>query len=188
MVNLILRLRGMTETGSSDYTLGSVTYWTDNHLQDVLDLYRTDLERVPLRSAPEYVGGATVYYDYYTPEGSENFEESGTGVEAWAVRDGDGVLIATADYTVNYLNGHIRFDTDQAGQARYLRARFYDLSRAAAHVWRQKAAHVASKFDLSTDNHSLTRSQLIKHYLEMAGYYDRQAGPTHGTLVRSDLY
>ena len=188
MANLILRLRAMTQTATGDYLLGSVSYWTDEHLQDVLDQYRTDMERCLLRSEPEYVDGASVYYDYYTPPGSGNFEELGSGVEAWAVRDGNGALIATADYTINYLNGHIRFDTNQAGQARYLRARFFDLNRAAADVWRQKAAHVALRYDIQTDNHRLTRSQMRAACLEMATYYDRQAGPTHGQLVRSDLY
>jgi hypothetical protein len=187
MGNLITRLRGMTETTASDYTLGSETYWSDDQLQDLLDTYRTDFERVALRSVTEYVDGDSLYYDYYTPVGTGNFEEVDTGVVAWAIRDSDGAVVSTDEYAVNYVNGHIRFTSDQDGETYYLRARMFDLNRAAADVWRQKAAHVAKRYDIKTDNHTLTRSQMRQACLEMADYYTRQAGGVHTQFVRRDL-
>lgn len=187
MANLIVRLRAMTHTTSSDYTLGAVDYWSDEQLQDILDQHRTDVERAALRSEPEYVDSDSVYYDYYVPAGLSDFEEADTGTEAWAVRDGDGTTISTDDYAANYVNGHIRFTSDQDGEPYYLRARAYDLNKAAAEVWRQKAAHYAGRFDIKTDNHSLSRSQLIKQALQMAAFYDRQGGVTVSKLQRTDL-
>ena len=60
---------------------------------------------------------------------------------------------------------------------------------AAAEVWRQKASHHSGAFDFSTDNHSVTRSQVYKHCLEMAQYYQSQSGDSVVSvpMYRSDM-
>jgi hypothetical protein len=66
----------------------------------------------------------------------------------------------------------------------------YDLQSAAADVWRRKASHVApTSFDFSTDNHSVSRSQVYQHCLEMAEFYeDRGANSIQVVpMFRSDL-
>jgi hypothetical protein len=185
MTNLLLRLRSMTSAGTADYALAGVTYWTDNHLQDRLDNCRVDLNRVPLSYEAEYDGGTAIYKDYYAPVG--NLEEASGDAAVWSVEDGDGDEAGTANYTVDYIRGVVRFTADQGGTAYYLRARSYNLNRAAALVWRTKAAHYAERFDVSTDNHRLTRSQLIKQCLDMAKAYEIEAGPMVAKMVRSDL-
>jgi hypothetical protein len=185
MANLITRLRAMTNTGTAEYTVGTVTYWDDSQLQDHLDAHRTDIDGLVLKSASETVDGATIYRDYYAP--FQDFEEASTGSEAWAVLDASGSEISTDDYVVNYVNGHIRFNVNTGNATRTLRGRSYDMNRAAAQVWRQKAAHVADRFDVKTDNHSLSRSQLMKNYLEMARQYEADAGVQVVPMRRSDL-
>ena len=37
MTNLVARVRALTGAGTAEYTAGSVTYWTDDHLQTILD-------------------------------------------------------------------------------------------------------------------------------------------------------
>lgn len=185
MATLITRLRAMTNAGTADYAVGGRSYWPDDDLQAVLDAHRTDLNGLVLESAGEAVDGATIYRDYYAPY--QDFEEAASGAEAWAVLDASGAAIPEADYAVNYANGHIRFHADQGNAPRRLRARSYNLNGAAGQVWRLKAAHVADRFDLATDNHRLSRSQLIKQYLEMARQYEAYAGVRVAPMRRSDL-
>ena len=186
MTNLILRLRGMTAAGSADYSVGGVDYWTDDQLQDRLDMARQDLNRVPLVPSSEYQGGTALYYDYYAPVG--NLEEyDTTNAAVFQVEDGDGDAAGTADYTADYLRGVIRFGSDQAGTAWYIRARTYNMNAAASMVWYDKAAHYAGQFDVKTDNHDLKRSQLLDQALKMAARYEVNSGIGSAKMVRSDL-
>jgi hypothetical protein len=71
-----------------------------------------------------------------------------------------------------------------------LTGRSYDIYAAAADIWRRKAAHYASSsFDFSTDNHSIKRSQVYKHCLEMAEHYESMSSDAieFTDLFRGDL-
>jgi hypothetical protein len=186
MYNLVNRLRQMGDAAESEYTLGNETFWTSDHLQTVLDQHRQDVYREPLKVAAVYNnGGSAIYQDYYFD--CANAEEAASGSAAWEVENSLGSAIGTADYTVNYEARHIRFTADTAGTAYYLTYRTYDLERAAAIVWERKAASVASRaWDASTDNHSLSRQQIIQNYQNMARYYRSQAKPRMHILERSD--
>ena len=48
MANLIIRLRGMVQSGTADYTVAGSAYWTDDQLQDGLDKYRRDIVNVAI--------------------------------------------------------------------------------------------------------------------------------------------
>jgi hypothetical protein len=47
----------------------------------------------------------------------------------------------------------------------------YDLYRAAAEGWRQKAGMVAEEFDFEAEGGSFSRSQKYRNYLAMAARY-----------------
>ena len=47
----------------------------------------------------------------------------------------------------------------------------WDMHRAAADVWSEKAAVLASKFDFSTDGQSFQRSQLYQQACQQARYH-----------------
>jgi hypothetical protein len=64
--------------------------------------------------------------------------------------------------------------------------RSYNVNLAAADVWRKKAAHYATAYDVSTDNHSLKRSQLIQHCQVMAREFEARGGPASVTMERGD--
>src|SRR5690606_26605129 len=130
-------------------------------------------------------GGTAVYYDYYAPQGY--WEEATGGTAVWQVQDSTGTDPGTANYTVNYESGHIRFTADTGGASYYLTARRYDVHRAAAEVWRRKAANVANRADWSSDNHSVKASQVRQSYLQMASYYEKQAPARVVRLFRGDL-
>jgi hypothetical protein len=174
MATIILELRGMTDAGTADFTAGTVTYWTDDHLQTILDRNVRLMERTPLVAFPRYdsTGGTLQYFEYRSTYGNI---ESGTP-PVFGLSDGSGSAVGTSGYTADYTQGVFTFTADQGGTSYYLTGRSYDLNMAAGAVYRQKAAKAASYFDFSTDNHSVKRSALVKQYLSMAEYYESQSG------------
>lgn len=186
MVNLITRLRSMTEAGAVDYNIAGVTHWTDVQLQGILDGHRSQLARSALNPEYEYVAeGSAVYKDYFTEH--RNFEEAAGGAAVWDVEDGQGESVGTASYTVNYEAGHIRFTTDTEGTAYYLTARTFDMKRAAAEVWERKASHAAKGYFFTADGASYHREQVYEHCLKMAEQYRENAGVRVVRMFRSDV-
>jgi len=190
MADLITRLRSMGDAGTADYTLGSETYWTDDQLQDVLDGHRDDIRRERLMMAPEVAAGNVTEYREFVWRGGGDVEGAASGSEAWLVQDSTGTSYGTAGtpaYTPNYRASRLRFDADLGGTALFLSYRVFDLERAATEVWEQKAAHVSSRYDIATDNHKLSRSQLRRGYLEMAALHRRRAKVHISRRVRDDV-
>lgn len=186
MENLIVRLRGMTEAGESDYSLAGVTYWLGEQLQDVLDRNRTDIVREPLRAEPEYVGASDQeYHNYYSIH--RNLEEAPSGTPVWDVEDGTGATLGTANYSVNYEAGHIRVTAETLGTPFYLTARTYNMNRAAADVWEMKASHAAKGYDFTADGATFHRSQVYDHCMKMAQHYKGMGGMKVGRLFRGDV-
>jgi hypothetical protein len=91
--------------------------------------------------------------------------------DAPLVYDYLGGTISASSYSFNQLLGRVTFAANQSGSARMIGGTAYDLNAAAADVWRTKASHYAVAYDMSTDNHNLSRSQLHKQALSMAGMY-----------------
>ena len=60
MADLIQQLRAAADVGTADYTAGTVTYWSDDHLEDALDRHRISLYQAPLEPWPT-LGTANVY-------------------------------------------------------------------------------------------------------------------------------
>ena len=187
MEDLITRVRGLTQAGTAEYTVGTVSYFTDDHLQESLDRSRLDVYRERLEYVREYIGGGSVAYKVFAGHWGD-FEQTDGGTAIFFIADSHGDKIGTADYSVDYQSGVITFDDDQGGSARYLTGRSYDIYAAAAHTWRQKASFYAiTSFDFSTDNHSIKRSQLKTQAEQMANYYANQARLNVVTMVRSDV-
>ena len=183
MANIISTFRGMTNAGTADYTGGTATYWTDDQLQDVLDKHRSDFYHREMQSVGEYsTAGAVVTTRYYL--GSFNVE-SGTAV--FYIQNAEGTtLTETTDYTIDYSLGLVTFVSNTSGLDYFATYRSYDLNRAAAEVWRMKAAHYASFFNFSTHGHSIHKGELRKYALEMADYYTQAGGARGVDLDRSD--
>lgn len=178
MADLILRLRGMTDAGATDYQVAGAYYWSDKHLQDILDANRAKVRLEPMQAIPSYGVGTVLYTEYLT--GLADWENSPT------IQDSTYGTVSSSGYTFDAITGAITFTADQAGSARYITGAIYDLPAAAAMVWRKKAAHYAGMYDISTDNHSLKRSQLVQHCLNMAAQYETQGGAGVIQLERGD--
>lgn len=184
---LLSTLRGYTDAGTADYsqTGGTAVFWDDDQLQAVLDRHRMDVRRIEL--SPHYTvgaGGTAIYQDYYS--GYENFEATTGGTAIFVVEDGTGADAGTALWSADYARGVVTFAANTLGTAYYLTGRSYDLYGAAADVWRTKAGQAAAIYDISTDNHSLSRSQIMEHAMEMCQYYTGLAGPQVTTLLSDD--
>ena len=176
MSNLITELRGMTEAGTADYTISGSAYWSDDQLQDVLDIHRTDIIYEQLQLYPVHIAsGSLSYQDYRSSYGF--FEATSGGTSILYLQDGTGANIGTANYTTDTRRGQFQFSSDQGGSVYYMTGRSYDLQAAAADVWRKKAAHYApTSFNFSTDNHSISRAQVYQHCKEMADFFENQGG------------
>lgn len=189
MANLITELRGLAEAGTADYSVTSTTYWTDDQLQDVLDLHRRDVIFEPLQMYPVQIAGGSISYQDY--RSSYGFYEATTGgTSILYLQDSTGANIGTANYTPDYRRGQFQFSADQAGSVYYLTGRSYDIQASAADVWRRKAAHHApTSFDFTTDNHTIHRSQVYQHCKEMADFFDGQSSASIQTvsMFRSDM-
>ena len=186
MAAVIDEIRLRCELGTADYSVNGSTYWTDDQIQIELDRYRVVVSEENLHIESEYTTGTVEYKDYYWRKAFVEEYDASNG-EIFHLEDGGGTVIGTANYTVNYEAQHIRFSADQAGSARYLSYRAYDVDRVASNIWRKKAAHVAQRFDIASDNHNIKASQLKQHYLDMARQYAKSAHVNTVKMVRGDL-
>lgn len=189
MTALLTEFRGLAEAGTAEYSVAGTSYWTDDQLQDVLDIHRKDVIFEPLQMYPTQIAGGSISYQDY--RSSYGYYEATTGGTAILyLQDSTGETIGSANYTPDYRRGQFQFSANQAGSVYYLTGHSYDLNAAAADIWRRKAAHYApTSFDFSTDNHSIHRSQVYQHCKEMADYFDGQSSGSIQTvsMFRSDM-
>lgn len=168
MAHLLTEFRGMVDAGITDYTVGGVTYWSDDQLQTKLDAHRTYVNYQAVEGLENYIAGGTITYTIFPTE-RVWWEDTVT------VQETGGGTIGTANYSMDLLTGVITFTADQAGSARYVTGYTYNLFKSAAEVWNRKAAHYVTAVDWSTDNHSMKRSQLITQARQMALTYGEMA-------------
>lgn len=169
---IIEELRGLTEAGTAEYTLGTTVYWSDNSMQDILDIHRRDIVFAPTGVLPKVVSGGTLqYYDYVIPY--SYLETTAGGTDIFVLQDSTGATLSASLWSADYRRGKITFSSNTNGTSVYMTGRSYDINAAAADVWRRKAAHYApTSFNFSTDNHSISRAQVYDHALEMASYFE----------------
>lgn len=184
MSSLIGSLREMAFAGTADFSLGTVTYWSDDHLQQKLDDNRSDFVELELQPIPKTVSSELVYLRYDAPYGNLETIDSGTAI--WNLTTSDGTQAGTANYSVDYTKGIVTFTADQGGTAWFMSGRSYDLNSAAADVWATKASYYQQAYDVKTDGHDLSRSQLIKQANEREAYYRARAGAYTVEILRGD--
>ena len=187
MGDLIRRLRNLAEAGSSDYTLSSQIFWTDNQLQEILDQHKVELIYEPMTVVPGRISGGYEYKNYYISR--KNLEKTTGGTAIFYIQDGSGTTVSSSLYTVDYFTGKVTFTADQGGAVSYfVNAASYDLEGAAGEVWRIKASHYAETVNISTDNQSMALGDLYKHAIERAEYFEGrgEGAVTSASLERDD--
>jgi hypothetical protein len=175
MQTLVDRLRQYTNAGTAQYTAGATTYWTDDHLEDVLDRHQTWVVEHNLTWRPELqADGAT---DYLTAIAQyRNLEEAESGSTRWQVRQTTGATESTANYTADYANGRITWSSDQGGTAYMLTGYSFDVYAAAVEVLRHKLAYIDLWYNFSDNNQSFSRSQAKDNIQALINEYQPKIG------------
>lgn len=166
MANLILKTRQFSNAGTADYSIAGVTYWTDDQIQEQLDMYQTTHKRVIVYAKPEYEDSAWSYTEYPLPDGIGRWIEEDT---RFIVRDSTGA--DAPSYTMNFETGVITFDADTQDKEYYVDCYSYDLYQAVADIWESKAASVVGAVDWSSDNHTVKASQKYAMYMSRAAKF-----------------
>jgi hypothetical protein len=195
MTNLIDRLRVLTNAGTAQYTAGTVTYWTDDHLQTTLDRHQTWVNEENLTWVTQNIGGTAQYLT--ATQRYRDFEEAESGTTRWQIRQVEGTAEGTANYTADYVNGRVTWATDQGGTAYMIATAYsYDLYGAAVDVLEQKLAYIDLWYDFEADNQTFNRSQVKDNLNDLIATYRKRAGDNlpgkfgdvaFAQMVRTDL-
>ena len=169
MADLVARLRTATNASDNDHTILSQTFFSDDMLQARLDNYQeTDLGLV-LVPCPRFIDGAYVYLDYVVPAHISYDFEGPAPDSHWRAYNSLGTAyVLDTDYTLNLAAGRLTFTQDLAGAFVYLDCQTYNVHRAAADVWREKAAFAATESNWQSDNHRIEAAAVFEHCMELA--------------------
>lgn len=121
-----------------------------------------------------------------------NLEGTASGTVAFRLYDSLGTVITTG-FTFDDQNARLYFTANQAGSARYLDGRSFDIFGAAADAWREAAGLQSEKYDFRVEGRAFTRSQWFEHCMSLAMYYEskrtnlQQWSTMFGVIERSDM-
>ena len=181
MSDIIAQLRGMTNTGTTDYTVNSVAYWSDQHLQDVLDKHRFDGYSQEVSPVMEMSTGVLSTTRYYL--GEHNIE---SGTDVFWIADSVGNVVSAASYSVDYNLGLVTFTANTSGLAYYATYHSFDICAAASEVWTKIASHCTGMVTFKAGNQSVNLSDKLAQALQMASYYAMQSGARSISFERND--
>lgn len=177
MTSLITQFRSMVDDAGT-------AVFTDDRAQEILDNNRFDFYQVPLVVTPQQAVGSVVYTVYTGPY--SNLEGTASGTVAFRMYDSAGSVI-TSGFTADMQRGVFTFAANQAGSARYIDGRSYDLNGAAADAWRERASKQASGYDFRVEGRQFNRSQWFDHCIKLANFYANQARPRQVVMERGDM-
>ncbi len=184
-------LRGLCEAGTAEWTLGTITYFSDEQLDIILDKHAEAFtyQGMEAEDAQRQTDG-TYKWSVYEVEDAEYIEQSTGGTAVFVIQDNLGAVLPAASYTMDYRRGYMTLVTPVSiATPYYATGTAYDINGAAADIWQMKANHVANSFDFSTDNHSINRSQVYKQFMAQAAYYrsmSAEASGGSGDMKRKD--
>lgn len=192
MESIIQRLRHMGQAGMEDYTVVDMIYWSDDHVQDILDNSRKRVTSASLRAEPQYINGTDEYKRYVLDLNPRAYMIEGTagGTAVFRVADSNGT--AVSGYTWNENDLSVTFTADTDGSAYYLSGYAYDLNKAARELWLMKASHAYTAVNFSADGHRFDREKIYDHCMQMVTFYERQGGGaatvSSGKMRRTDTH
>ena len=176
MENIIRRLRHLGQAGMEEYKIVDEVYWSDQHLQDILDNSRKRVIEHALTVEADYVGGAYEYKRYVLPLDPRSMAVEGTAGGTAVFRVADSTGATATGYAWAEADHSATFTADTAGSAYYLSGYAYDLNKAARELWLMKASHAYSAINFSADGHRFDRAQVYEHCMQMVMFYDKQGG------------
>lgn len=189
MRNLIRKLRQMGQAGMEDYKVVDEIYWSDQHIQDILDSHRSRMTEAALITEPDYVSGSDIYTRYRLGLSPQRFGVEGTaeGTPYFRIADSTGATIAASGYTFNDADLSVTFTANTEGSARYLSGYSYDLNGAARDLWLLKASHSYTAINFTADGHRFERGKIYDTCMNMVKFYEGAGGLTSGKQRRMDL-
>jgi len=170
-------LIGLFRSGVAD---PGTVYFTDDRAQQILDARRRDFWQDPLTPVSAQVAVGSVEYKVYFAR-FRYLEGTASGSTCFRLYGGNGSAI-TAGFTFDAVNGRFDFSASQAGSARYLDGRSYDLNGAIADGWREMAGLQSGAYDFRVEGRSYSRSQWFEHCTQMAASFDARSSGGAGTL------
>ena len=185
MTSLIQTVRGLTQAGTAEYTAGTVVYWSDDQIQEVLDRHRYEIREETLQGFPVNAGGGSVQWRDYQ-SAYRWYETSDNGTARFIVQDSTGGTVTS--WTSQYQNGLITFNQNTRGTVYQLTGFAYDVYGAAADIWTQKGAQYAVKIDFSTDNHQVKRSHIMANIDKMIQRYTAMSGVPYQSSNVATIY
>ena len=181
MDSLVTTLRDLIAATTTEYTVGSTSYWTDAQLYERLDRNRTYVTAGQIDWIPEPVlaGGGSLQYLRAAVRVNGMIEPAaatgGTAAD-WSVMTSAGV-VPSGTVTVSS-DGFTEFSTTQTGAPPFEFYGFaYDLTAAAADVLDAWASHVKTAYDFKTDDQQFDRSQAYEMLTGRARELRRSSAP-----------
>lgn len=179
---IIAEVRRITGAGTAEYNLvdqagATITYYTDEQIERILDSRRIRMARHQVLYEPELnTGGTTIYQHAKIGFAWVEDESAGGADNNMKITDNVGSVIGTASYTFSAEDGYISFTADQTGSARYVTGWIHNPYKAAVDVLTSWLNELVKQPDFQTDNMRVWRSaraeavrQQINDLKEMAG-------------------
>lgn len=158
MATLIAKLRSLTSSTVSEFT--------DQALQDILDQNKVEYRQIYLSPTPTYTAGGILYTIYDLPESAGEWFETPVNdqLNTYFYLMGTNYIpiVFGADAGEAVFDPNLRritFNSNTNGLSYYLNAVSYDMNGAAAEVWNIKCSNRTGLVDIKTDNHTLALSQ-----------------------------
>jgi len=184
MADIIAEIRQLCDLSENDYTVNSVSYWTDDQIQGMADRYRNPIRGLLLKPVPQYLSGIYQYTDYIIPIGLSLRIEGDSAFRLYDINGND----INSGFTVSYTQKVVTFSSDTSGSPYYVDINVYDIYAIVAEIWEQKATHYAGMSDWSSDNHNVKASQLFDHAIKRAVHFRSLMGFKVARLVRNDTF
>jgi len=152
--------------------------FTDDAVQEALDLYREEVSREELTAVPRIIGGTVEYHRFTSYRG---FWESDA-----EITDAAGAVVVPD--VVNWLTGVFEFTASRQPPL-FIHGKRYDVYGAAAEMLEQWASALAREYDFSTDGDTFRRSQQAEALLRQAAQYRTRSWMSVGVgrLERGDV-
>ena len=153
--------------------------FTDDQIQQQLDLHRQDVRYAALRPMPSFQQGPnTVYLDYYS--------DAGGWEDDYIIQDLSYLDITAQLVTREPLVGHWAFAAAPSGTAVRITGKAYDLYGAAADLLDAWAIQLKLQMSFSSDGQRFEQGTVAQTIMAMAQRYRTLAQPRSMRMVQSD--
>jgi len=175
---IIDEVRRLSGAGTAEFVVGTISYFSDDTIERILDTRRARLSRHEVVFEPELStdgSGSAVYR--HAKIGYGWVEDDSTGTANFIVTNSSGSIYGTAAYTFSPEDGFLTFSSNQKGSQVFVTGWVHNPYQAAMDVLVSWNTQIAFQPDWETDNMKVKRSQRvgaiqaqIKNLKELGGW------------------